>query len=178
MISPTHTLIRWQTKYSWIIGGILFVGLFALIGIALFRTETAPEALPQRYYNPEYQFSFGLPANYVAQAFAEGEGQTILVRDTSGTAVAQVHVSEMEGVAPLNQEILRRDFEGTPLFDIESFSLASQSSASGVTFSFEDAESRTVSEVWFVYNQVMYQWTIAVGQEAVVRGIIESLVWQ
>lgn len=167
-----------QNKYALIVGGVLALIIAGMVGWWVLNAPMVREAPPIRYQNTEYGFSFYLPPRHAASAFSEGEGQTVLVRNFQGVIVGQLHVSKTSVSGPLDSEFLRRDLKDTELFDVQTISIATSSAVVGTAFSFEDPTSRATSEVWFIRPPVLYQWTIAAGQEALVRGIIDSMVWR
>ncbi len=154
------------------------VVLVAVVVLVLFHGKKNPAPPILRYQNTEHRFSFRLPAGHAASAFVEGEGQAVLVRNSQGVVIGQLHVSKTTLAKPLDEDFLRNDLKEVPLFDVRPFALAADPAVSGVAFSFEPAAGRTASETWFVRGNSLYQWTAAEGQEATVQGIIDTIVWQ
>lgn len=178
MESTPHTSVYWQEKFVWIFGSIFAVSIFGVIGWGVLSMQKGRVVPHTKYENSEYQFSFDIPVGHTVSAFYEGDGQTVLVRNAQGVTIGQLHMYSAELSEPINPEVIQRDLKGTPVFDVRPFSASKKQPVTGVSFSFEDPSVRTASEIWFAYNQTVYQWTVAVGQEAVVRGIINSMLWR
>lgn len=176
-MSLVQTSASWQKKKWWITGILCVLVASGVMGWTFFGTQTSLNAPLQQYENTDYRFSFDIPVGHTISAFYEGDGQTVLVRNADGSTIGQLHMYSTELSESITPEVLQRDLKDTAVFDVRPFSASTKQPVSGVGFSFEDASSRTASEIWFAYNQTVYQWTVAVGQEAVVRGIIDSMLW-
>jgi len=165
----------------WIAVAVLVCGVVGIVAGYLLKQDGDGANLTSsqyRYENLEYGFSLRLPEGYATSVFSEGEGQTVLVRNADGATIGQLHVSTTELEENLRPERVQSDLKDVPLFDMQTFSVATKPPVEGVVFSFEDALSRTSTEIWFTHDNVLYQFTVAVGQEAVVRGIIGSILWR
>jgi len=179
-------------KKETIITSITLVVLIAVFALGIYfivRLVNGPgnkkEQVPfdyaqgkKTYTHPDYGFSFDYPADFKIGKFPEGDGEIILVQDStpstdsaprqgSGQAGFQIFISKYDELEELSFDIIKKATQDSTLGELEKGPTLNRTRSdleSGKeiqTFSFEmkGEDGKNTHEIWFVQNGNLYQVT-------------------
>lgn len=151
---------------------ILTVGAGFLI---LHRSPSSVTVLPKsdfrNYTHPGYGFSFEYPAGWNASSFSEGEGEVVLMQNTDKQASLQIYIMMFEETGPITKERILEDLPDLKIVSEKQINIAGTINA--LSFESENESSQKTQEVWFVYNNFLYQISAA-GNGEVLDKIIQT----
>lgn len=150
---------------------ILVLGLLAGLGYVAF--EYAPSSLRQgftlpqgsymvpelskEYSNTTYHFSLKMPEDFEATKFEDEFGTAVVLQDQSGNGV-QILISPFgdEDIKELTQERIKQDLPDMLISEAQTVEIGDE--YKGLAFKSDNEFFGGASrEVWFVYQQNLYQ---------------------
>lgn len=152
-----------------------------IAGGTLVPTEEAKENITSlRYQNTKYGLTLMLPEDYTVSAFEEFIGgdtsqkATVLVfrNRTNDDLSFQVYVAPFDELGSLTAARVQQDLPDLLVEDPERVVIGGGVEA--LRFLSENETGKTL-EVWFSYNNNLYQVTAERGQDGVVGPILETL---
>ncbi|MEX0919022.1 MAG: hypothetical protein WDZ85_03640 [Candidatus Paceibacterota bacterium] len=180
-------LVTWEVKegeLSWPIGRSQTFDYLdqSLFGLAETVSEPTgptnqPAVLPdynQTYVSTDFGFRFRFPENLRFSTFAERNGQMILANSATGAGNAfQIFISPFDEPADsLTPDRLRQDLPDLVVKKPEVFKLADR--ASGLAFVSDGPPFGESREVWFVYQNHLYQISAYLDNDALLQNILRT----
>lgn len=148
-------------------------------------TDLQPSPAAARYVNKRYGFSFDKPEGYTVGVIAEGDGEMILVQsnrsdmsDTTDTTYKpytsdttykpytpdksqsgfQIFINQLGQPIELTPDFIKKDLPGTAVNN--PLAIVLDDKGKGIMFdSNSEAFGGQSFEIWFVYNEYIYQIT-------------------
>jgi hypothetical protein len=107
------------------------------------------------YIDPDYDFSFHYPKDFVISTFQEDPGETIVAKHPRFQLGFQIFVTPFEEENPITKERILRDVPSLTIKDEVEFSLDDGTSA--FRFSSEDSSLGETREIWFSRDGNLFQ---------------------
>jgi len=129
------------------------------------------------YADSQYNFSFEYPKNFTATKFSEGESSdTILVQNTDSGQGFQIFVSFFDEPGPLTKERVLQDLPELVMKSPEQriLKITAPSKVEGLLFFSEEPSMGETREIWFIYNNYLYQITTTAAMDSLVAQIIAT----
>lgn len=120
------------------------------------ETNTAAKS----YAHPAYGFSFNKPMGYTVGSFVEAQGEMLVVQSNDGIIENdfQIFISPLSEQIELTPEFIKQDLPGTDV--VEPKKIILDGKASGILFfSNHTGFAGGSFEIWFTYNNLLYQVT-------------------
>ena len=132
-------------------------------------------------------FSFNYPSDFKIGTFAEGEGQVVLGQNqkTKETCPSealcaggwfQFFTTEFDEEGPLTSERIKKDLPDMVIENPQEILIGKEKNIPALLFSSENQTGKT-REVWFVYNEYMFQVSTAVGGDNLIGPIMDSFTY-
>jgi len=136
------------------------------------------------YTDLQYKFSFEYPKDFTVTKFQEGEyGETILVSRKaqdpstgSGQDSFQIFISPFDESGPLTKERVLQDLPDMIIENAEQRVL--KNGAVGLIFFSEEQSIGVTREIWFIYNDHLYQISTYKELDGLVANIISTWRFQ
>lgn len=134
------------------------------------------------YSDSQYKFSFQYPKDFTATKFQEGEnGNTILVQEKdpsnpSGQVGFQIFISPFDEPGPLTKERILQDLPDLIIKNPEQRVL--KSGAVALIFFSQEPSLGEIREIWFIYNNYLYQVSTYAALDSLVTKILETWKFQ
>lgn len=113
-----------------------------------------PDNITKTYKNFQYGFSFDYPKEFKIVESGE-ETKTILINDANGNFQFQIIVNLFDEPGPLTRQRILQDLPDLKMEGLQEKKL--QNGNSVLIFLTNNSSLGKVREVWFIYNEYLYQ---------------------
>ena len=122
------------------------------------------------HQNPN--FSFQIPEGFTVGQIDEAAGKSIFVQNINTGLGFQVFVSPFnENINVLTEERIRKDL---PALVIEKSQKIQINGSEGVAFVSQNQAFGRSREIWFVYNNFLYQMSTYIESEALLQKVLDT----
>lgn len=148
--------------------------------------QTAPAPGFKSYSHPGYGFSFDYPDGWNVSSFAENDGETVLLQNLSASDLRidprnisgqerggiQIYILMFDEPGPITKERILQDIPDLIINNDKQIKIAGV--ADGLKFDSASQSGEKTKEVWFVYENFLYQMTAIEGSGDVLDKIVRS----
>ncbi len=132
--------------------------------------EVLGQAQKKLYKDSDLNFSFKYSPDLFISRFYEGEGLSVLIKNSSET-LAQIYVTEFDEPGPVTQERIHRDLPDKEVTEPRTEKVGG---VAALVFSSKDDSGLLVKERWFVNNGFLYRVTTSLEQEKTIQEILNT----
>jgi uncharacterized protein (UPF0333 family) len=111
--------------------------------------------ITKTYTNSEHNFSFDYPKEFKITEFGEEENKTILINNADNKFQFQIIISYFGESGPLTQKRILQDLPDLKMENVQQKTLKNGDSV--LIFLSDGSNSEKTREVWFIYNEYLYQ---------------------
>ncbi len=172
-----------------IVGAVIILVIFVTVFQGrIFKKEMSPNeqeisdtntsatsTIQSTYTHPSPKFSFEYPDGFSVGSFPEGQdSETILVHNANGENSMQILISAFDENIMLTKKRILKDAPDTEVRNEKEITIGKN--AKGLAFEGTNSSGAT-SEVWFAYNNHLYQISAPKNSSEFLGSIIKTWVW-
>ena len=141
----------------------------------LFKSGTVSNT--ETYNSNKFKFSFGYPKGFSVSSFADGGGETVLIKNAAKNNGFQIHIAPFDEPDTQNSGLTKeRILKDIPDMVINNAADITLEGKKALSFTSQDELAKETLNVWLVHGKYLYQITAYKNFEKDFKEILLS--WQ